>query len=426
MITCRKPLKTITVITLLSLFVLMIVTSTSFAQPTKLTLQVDNRPNYVAWIEAVIAAFERDNPDIQVELWVPSGNLTETLFVSFAAGTPPDIGLHDPHVVIDFARQSLLEDLFPYIEREPDQFSTWLPPATQIAKFREGLYALPRDLQVYGIYYNEDAYASAGMGSPPEDWTWADLRDTARNLYRTDGQGVAIQNGFRLPSWRAWVVPIWGHGGDFLDSWTNPTRFTGRSEGVIKGFEYIHDLIDSKAILDKEEDKRWGINASFMEQRVAMIAASTFTNHAFRDIEGFTWNVTSLPVDYTGEHRGAISALGWFMTSASPNKEQAWALLKYITSPKALDMLVEMVGVFPPDRNIAVEKWIGSADFPRDKHLFLNGLENPTPPMGALNASVYAPLAEEGLAAIWSDKPVSAAIDNMEQLINAAMIDMQD
>ena len=167
-------------------------TSTLWAQ-TPLTLQVDNRANYLAWIQAVVELFEEEHPDIDVTIWAPTGNLLEAITVSIASGTPPDVGMHDPYAIIDLARQGLLEELTPYMERSPEQFASWLPPATEMTRYNGGIYALPRDLQVYGVFYNVDLFNASGIDTPSEDWT--DLGRLSRSL------APALPHGRSRPSY---------------------------------------------------------------------------------------------------------------------------------------------------------------------------------------------------------------------------------
>ncbi len=394
-----------------------------WAQPTQITIQVDNRANYLAWIEAVVEQFEEEHPEIDVEIWVPSGNLLEAIMVSIASGSPPDIGLHDPYVIIDLARQGLLEDLTPYMERSPDHFSAWLPPATQMTQYNGGLYALPRDLQVYGVYYNVDQYNASGIGAPDENWTWADYHDHSRRLQRTDDQGRRTQFGSILPEWRNWVIPIWAHGGDFVDSWTNPTRFTGRSENTIQGLEFMKGLVDSNAVMDRDARRQWNQNTAFMEQKTGLYMQNTIAIQSLREIQEFTWDVAPMPVGPAGRVT-VMNALVWFLMSSSQSKDEAWTLLQYITSPKALSMMVEMVGVVPPNRDVLLNEWIPSVDMPHSRQNVLIGIETARPTIGALAKTVYDLIYQEALAIMWGDKALSAGIENMEQLVETALTEL--
>ena len=54
-------------------------------------------------------------------------------------------------------------------------------------KTPEGYFGLPRDFQTIVLYYNKAMFDAAGVAYPTEDWTWDDLRTTAK---ATDaGQG---------------------------------------------------------------------------------------------------------------------------------------------------------------------------------------------------------------------------------------------
>ena len=394
-------------------------TSTLWAQ-TPLTLQVDNRANYLAWIQAVVELFEEEHPDIDVTIWAPTGNLLEAITVSIASGTPPDVGMHDPYAIIDLARQGLLEELTPYMERSPEQFASWLPPATEMTRYNGGIYALPRDLQVYGVFYNVDLFNASGIDTPSEDWTWADYHDHSRRLFRTDDQGRPIQWGAILPEWRNWVIPIWAHGGDFVDSWTNPTRFVGRSEQTILGLEYMRSLVETNAVMDRVSRQRWNQEQAFMQQRTGIYMQNTIAIQSLREIADFTWDVAAMPIGPAGRVT-VMNALVWFIMSTSKYKDEAWTLLEFITSPRAQRMLVEMVGVVPPDRNILLEAWLPSVEMPRSRQNILVGIEHARPTIGALAKNVYDAIYQEALPIMWGDKPLLAGLENMERLGEAAI-----
>lgn len=393
-------------------------------EPVTITLQVDNRVNYVAWIHAVVESFEKEHPDINVDIWVPTGNLGEAIVVNLAAGMPLDIGLHDPHFVIDLARQGLLEDLTPFVTQGSDHFHEWYRPALEMNTYQDGLYGLPRDLQIYGVYYNADAFNASGVSFPRSDWSWDDYHDKSRRLLVIDPQGEIMRRGAVLPKWRNWIIPIWAHGGDLVNSWTDPTRFTGRTDHVIKGIKFLQEFVQTQS-LNRTSDANWGEAAAFYDQRNAIFMQNTIAIQSLRDIDTFTWDVAPMPIGPAGRIT-AISGLSWFMVRDSRHRDEVWALLRYITSPKALTMLVEMAGVPPPHRDVVVNDWMRSLDRPESRFNILVDIDYARPSIGALPASIYNPLIEETNAIIWGDKSFSAGMEHMEQRVLTAIENLLD
>lgn len=69
--------------------------------------------------ETLVAAFEEQNPDVDVAIThIPSGSEYRTrLTTEFAAGDPPDVSLMNYRRYAAFAAADLLEPLTPYLEK---------------------------------------------------------------------------------------------------------------------------------------------------------------------------------------------------------------------------------------------------------------------------------------------------------------------
>jgi multiple sugar transport system substrate-binding protein len=402
---------------LLALVLLLTVTATC-AKSTMLTLQVDNRTLFTTWVKGVIERFEQENPDLKVDLWVPTGSLLEQITVRIAAGMPFDIGLHDPYAILDFARQGILEDLMPYVQRDAAHFEDWYPPALEMTRFRGGLYSLPRDLQFYGVYYNVDAYAEVGLARPDADWTYDRLASDSKRLVKQDAQGNTLRFGFMLPRWRSWVIPVWAFGGDFVDSWTDPTRFTGFAENTLRGLNFLREFAETGAMTPTNKPVS-ELNA-FVQQRMAIGMSNTIDMDTYRNIADFTWDVAAMPIGPNGRTT-VINALGWFMLSTSPHKDEAWKLMRYLTSQESFTELIKTVGVIPPERRLAMNVWVPYSDRPEHRHLFLTDADLSIPYIGALPKAVYDPIEREGHALVFGQKAPSVALEHMEQSVMAAI-----
>src|SRR5205823_3785298 len=81
---------------------------------------------------------------------------------------------------------------------------------------RGALFALPKDIGPFAMYYNRELFARAGLPSPPAEqpWTWPEAVAVWRRLTlarRADG---------RIDQWGTFGFPleaaVWSNGGDFL------------------------------------------------------------------------------------------------------------------------------------------------------------------------------------------------------------------
>src|SRR5437588_657670 len=67
---------------------------------------------------------------------------------------------------------------------EMDKFPEGL---TTIYNFEGNQYAIPKDFDTVGLWYNKTMFDEAGLAYPDENWTWDDLYNAAKKLTKPDG-----------------------------------------------------------------------------------------------------------------------------------------------------------------------------------------------------------------------------------------------
>ncbi|HET7559630.1 MAG TPA: extracellular solute-binding protein, partial [Limnochordia bacterium] len=281
------------------------------------------------------------------------------------------------------------------------------------------VYGLPKDLQLGAIYYNKDHYDAAGLSYPSPDWTYDDLLQNAKRLTVVGADNQVTRYGFRLPTSRNWAPLIWAFGGDLLDSWTQPTRFTGDSDQVAAALQYLHDLVQLKAVQDKATFESVGTTAAFMSQKVSMLLTNSVVMADFGAIKDFAWDVAPFPQGPAGAVP-YINAIGWFMFKGSAHPEASWEVLRYFTSQEALRRRVAVIGNIPPSRQVILDSWLPSRAQPAGRALLLNHIEQARSPW-MLDERVFDPMNKEVLAAIWGEKSVQNAIQTMKQEVTGIL-----
>ncbi|MBW5445707.1 extracellular solute-binding protein [Cohnella sp. CFH 77786] len=152
-------------------------------------------------MEQVIAGFERQNPDIRVEM-VPlvPGNSVESLVkldVALASGEQADI-VFMPSVEETMARAALgvlapLDDLYAAAGIRPEE-EYYLNP-----KYDGKYYGVMNTTTNWMVLLNEDALKEAGLTAPTFGWTWDDFRDYAKKM--TKGEGPNKRYGTYFHNW---------------------------------------------------------------------------------------------------------------------------------------------------------------------------------------------------------------------------------
>ena len=122
--------------------------------------------------EEVVAQFEAENPDINVELeQVPFNALFEQIQVRLGANSSdPDVLSVDVPLVAAYGLRGWLLPLDEFfISGEQDD---WLEAATEAGSYNGELLAAPVSTSTQLLIYNADAFAMAGIDPPGENERW--------------------------------------------------------------------------------------------------------------------------------------------------------------------------------------------------------------------------------------------------------------
>ena len=314
-------------------------------------------------VNAWITAFEAQNPDVNVEWEAASGAWMDKLLVEMAAGTAPDVTEFWGDFAQKLAREGLLLDLRPYVERDmtAEDVADFFPALwrTTFIQFgpRQGVqFSLPRYINTMVTFYNETAFAEAGLETPDSlhrrgEWTWEALREAAIKLTRRDNENRVLRYGFmtNVRSWSRMAQWLWEAGGDFFDP-EDPTRFIGDQAGATYAIDYLHELI-------------WGLGVArnnlnppdFINGTVAM--ADEGIHAIFNEFDAgigdaFDWNMVVRPAGPNGRKPWAVDdAFGIWSGTQKP--DEAWRFLKFLASREGQEIMSRIEGLAPPRRSAA-------------------------------------------------------------------------
>src|SRR3982751_2332383 len=118
-------------------------------------------------IDGVIKDFEATHPNIKVT--VKSGQDDSKVTQAIGAGNGPDIGLsYSTDIVGKFCSSGAWVDLNQYIKRDNVDLNNINQAARTYTEFEGKRCAMPFLSDAYGIYYNKEMFAKAGIAGPPK------------------------------------------------------------------------------------------------------------------------------------------------------------------------------------------------------------------------------------------------------------------
>jgi multiple sugar transport system substrate-binding protein len=303
--------------------------------------------------EAIVSDFERDNPDIHVQLrWTPEPQYQTKLKTLIAADQPPDL-FWCGDVWVAYLQPFLL-DLTPFAQRDADEYqlNDIYPAIRRACQWSGRYYFLPRFFNVSLLYYNKNIFDAAHEPYPTANWTWADYIAAGKKLTQRDSNGVVQTWGSTIVTgwWGEWYILVRQAGGQMF----NPqlTQCELNSPEAIAGMTRYADKIFRDKI---SPAPGYGFPNGFASAKYAMeFGGHTGNWPVFDAIPGLDWDVQLLPKSPNGRSGGEVAVDAVGISNKCPHPEEAWRLLKYLTNASSVRRYVG-TGLLSTRQSIAAE-----------------------------------------------------------------------
>lgn len=171
----------------------------SAGKTTITVLRPGDQDKVASFMEPAVEAFEKENPDIHVEIMYESwAGWIQTYPTYFEAGTQPDVIFWWDNKLHDSSANSHLVDLSGYLSEDlvnkiPQGVWNLASPGDM-----EGLYYVPSSVDTFVLYYNKDLFTAAGLDPDAPPATWDELLAAAKAIKEKTGKagiGVPAING---------------------------------------------------------------------------------------------------------------------------------------------------------------------------------------------------------------------------------------
>ncbi|NTU84182.1 MAG: sugar ABC transporter substrate-binding protein [Chloroflexales bacterium] len=294
--------------------------------------------------QTIIEQFEKENPDIQVQLEpVGSGDYYARILTQIAAGDPPDILQIGDDAVPNFVGKGAFVDLAPFITSGtyPLDTSIYLPGVLEPGQWEGKQYLLPKDFSPLAVYYNKKLFDQYKVPYPEDGWTWDDFLKTAQSLTKdTNGDGKTDVWGVQLPGpWTTgfeyWVAAA---GGRLISE--DGSTFEGYldSPETATAVQFYSDLYNKQKVAPPPADLNafGGGNSEFESGTAAMRLFGRWPQSGLKDNPNVDLGVVGPPA---GAERANVLFWGGFGISAlSENQEAAWRFLSYYVGAQGAEV----------------------------------------------------------------------------------------
>jgi multiple sugar transport system substrate-binding protein len=375
--------------------------------------------------EEVVAKFEREFPEIDVEI-TPCGNwedLHKKCLAAIAAGDPPEMRRAKPYHMADYASRGVLLVLDELIERDGVDLSKYPDVVTKYENAYMGkLVVMPWYSSTPVLYYNTELFAEVGLTEPPETWDEAvsyakKLTDPAKKRWGYIPNGYGPSTGSATHGW----LPLnWQAGGEYFNE--GYTKTLVNDPPGIEALQYTVDLVFKHKVtppIDRIDpmaitagrvglwgEGQWAIPRYAKEAPQLKYTTALWPKHP-----------------QTGKYTCLSMAGGLSIFKDSKNTEDAWKLVKFLTRPESETAWCKGAGFIPASR-------YGKGIAPFDTPPYEAHVENYTTDVGVRPVmpkygEVYDAIGK-GLQTAWyGQKSPKQALDEAAATVNKILSEIE-
>jgi len=306
-------------------------------------------------VQTVIAAFERDHPNIQIRsVPVSFSNILQQLIVQTTAGNPPDIAQIAGNDTVALQATGVLQPLDGIAPRA--FLESLYPSEVTLGRFEGSLYAVPWVVAPLGFWYNRTLMKQAGLNPAKPPATISEWMDDMRAIKAKDPNVVPFgldtsNRSFGLDvNWPFMLAfgahPLGAHAPN-ADTPQMAAYLTWVRTLTERGYTQPGKLLGAFRPLAAQNQLAFAFDGPYL--RGVILGLNTAMTPAELDA---TWGVTVLPAGQDGRHYSIPTDHQLVMFKAARDKAAAWAFMQYLASDRtAIATYTLTSGVIPPLRN---------------------------------------------------------------------------
>lgn len=300
--------------------------------------------------------FEAANPGIKINIEVTGwADYWTALEAGATGGSMPDVFWMHSNEIYKYASNNMLLNLNDKISSSDkvsmDNFPKGL---VNIYNFNGNQYAVPKDYDTIGLWYNKTMFDKAGVKYPDDSWTWDDLYNAAKKLTKKDKS----QYGFLAPlhNQEGYYNFVYQNGGTII---TNDKKSGYDDPKTIEAMEYyvkfVKEGLSPQEFGDAERatDMQNGLCA------MGLFGSWNLSGFASNDYMAKNFDVTVLPSAKDGKRASIFNGLGNAIAANTKHPDEAWKWVEYLGSKEGQTKQAEL-GVAISAYNGTADAWVNS------------------------------------------------------------------
>ncbi|WAA08920.1 ABC transporter substrate-binding protein [Fervidibacillus albus] len=303
-------------------------------------------PNYEEELNEMVVAFEKENPDIKVNVELaPYDDYFTKLQTRIAGNNPPDVFELNYENFVQYASRGTLADLTKYIEEDesfdPSQLNE---QAFKAYQYEGKQFGMVESFSNVVLFYNKDLFDKAGLDYPTADWTWEDELEAAKKLSDPENH---IWGTYAPVTMNEYYKVAAQNGGMIFDKNGNVSI---NSPENVEALKYMIDKVITYKVSPSPEDLSGQSDGDlFKNGQIAMLHTGIWMFDAFKDAP-FEWDIQLEPGNTQKAHH--FFANGLAVSTDSEHKEAAYKFASFMSaSEEAAKIRIESSWELPAITN---------------------------------------------------------------------------
>ena len=399
----------------------LLISSSPTAQPVVITMSGwGASPDEEKLLKQVLTNFERSHPQTRVKFEAIADQYMDVIKTRLIGEAAPDVFYLEAVEAPLLMAREVLEPLDAYVTPEFD-LADFEENLLNLFRYNGQLYGFPKDFSTLALFYNQQAFAAAGLSRPPK--TWAELVDYSKKLTvdrnqdnRPEQYGLGI-----LPELARQAYIIKAFGGQIIDS---QGRAAFAAPNSLKGLEQVVEQyrVDRTSALPADVGANAG-NEMFGQGRVAMAIEGNwmipFLQETFPGLQFATAEVPTL-----NDRPGTMAfTVAYVMNRQCQHKQEAWELIAYLTGKEGMEQWTRLGFALSTRKSVAARLRYDEEPL---RSPLITGVKYATPwQLGQYPAAISNNFNNQFISAMIGEQPLPQAMQRAQAAANQQILTMQ-
>jgi len=336
------------VFSVVALSLLIIIRCEKFTNKTKLVIRYAGLGDYAELriINKSIKLYEKENPNVSVQfLHTPGNAYWDKLETMIAGGSDFDIMYMGGSKFIELASKNAFYPLDEFIKKYNVNLNNFYSESVNVFRYKNYLYALPRDVAPYVIFFNKDLFDSKGINIPSDNWTEKEFVQIGKRLTNLNKR----EYGLVISVWWGYYIPfVMAHNGEIIKDNRLNVNDPIVKDAMKKFISYFTTEKIAATTLEMRDLALFDIG------KAGMTMTGYWMIPSYKKLQ-FKWDV--LPMPKFKRRTTNLSYAGYAIYKKSKHPEEAFKFLKFMVSEKIQRLNAELELAVPALKSVAESDW---------------------------------------------------------------------